>query len=497
MTSASRKPREILDPKSVAKLSAPSRPDGGDSRQETSDTEVRSLRIRTSPGGRKVFILRARLRGEKNPRRWKLGQFVEQNVSTINPDADLLIETPFLTLAQARDKARAYNNLIKQGVDPEAAIETAKANAKLEKIKAEREAAKLEQEKLAAELRAAQNTFGAVVERFLEDKSGANGKVSRRAFTLRDYKRVLKGDDFSSIRDKPIEEITDIDIDDILDNISKRTGAASVYYAFARLRGLFLWARTKKILKINPMETVEKRPRGPSRERVLDDVELAIVYKSMDAAGILAPAFRLLALTGQRLREICSLEIDEIHDLDKDSPYILLPEDRTKNKRKHIVPLSPMAADILKQVLANRDKRFDKSPYVFTTTGDRPVSGYSKAKSNVDEKFKKLLEEQDPIVVRRINKKTNWVLHDLRRTFSTGLSELRVDDLVIELSINHYSGKLGGVAGIYNHAKRLDERREAMNLWAKHIQKLIDPDDGATMCNNKRNNDNVIQMRTA
>lgn len=56
-------------------------------------------------------------------------------------------------------------------------------------------------------------------------------------------------------------------------------------------------------------------------------------------------------------------------------------------------------------------------------------------------------------------------LHDLRRTFSTGLGELSVEPDVIELLLNHSSGLRAGVASTYNKSQRLPERKAALERW--------------------------------
>ena len=51
-----------------------------------------------------------------------------------------------------------------------------------------------------------------------------------------------------------------------------------------------------------------------------------------------------------------------------------------------------------------------------------------------------------------------WRLHDLRRSFVTGLAELGIRPDVIELDVNHVSGMRGGIAGVYNRSELLPER---------------------------------------
>jgi hypothetical protein len=48
---------------------------------------------------------------------------------------------------------------------------------------------------------------------------------------------------------------------------------------------------------------------------------------------------------------------------------------------------------------------------------------------------------------------------------------------VVESVVNHVSGiAKAGVAGTYNRALYLAERRAALNIWALHIEQLVNPD---------------------
>ena len=68
-----------------------------------------------------------------------------------------------------------------------------------------------------------------------------------------------------------------------------------------------------------------------------------------------------------------------------------------------------------------------------------------------------------------------WTLHDLRRTFVTGMVELHVPPHVVELVVNHISGTRAGVAGTYNRSELLPERKAALERWATHVQGLVAP----------------------
>ena len=86
--------------------------------------------------------------------------------------------------------------------------------------------------------------------------------------------------------------------------------------------------------------------------------------------------------------------------------------------------------------------------FVFSTTGRRPITGFSKAKTALDRAMlaQARAEAGDSVTV------LPWRLHDLRRTAATGMAELGVLPHVVEAALNHVSGARAGVAGVYNKA---------------------------------------------
>jgi integrase len=116
----------------------------------------------------------------------------------------------------------------------------------------------------------------------------------------------------------------------------------------------------------------------------------------------------------------------------------------------HVVPLSPLVRELIASVPGNGE-------LVFTTDGRSPVSVGSKIKRRLDQ----------------VMNIPPWRLHDLRRTFVTGLAELGIRPDVIELAVNHISGLRGGIAGVYNRSELLPERRAALERWATHVQELV------------------------
>ncbi len=218
-------------------------------------------------------------------------------------------------------------------------------------------------------------------------------------------------------------------------------------------KALFYWAVNEGFLEASPFARmtapVEKRPRS----RDLKHPEIKRLWAACEATAYpFGPLVELLMLTLQRRNEVSEMQWSEI-DLDKAEWTI--PAERSKSQRAHIVPLSKPAVQIIEAL-----PRYLGGPYVLTTTGGtRPVSGFSKMKARLD----------------KAAKISDWRLHDLRRTGRSEMARLKVDDVVAERVLNHVPR---GLAKVYNQYQYLDEKREALNLWARELLKITRPDKG-------------------
>jgi integrase len=127
-------------------------------------------------------------------------------------------------------------------------------------------------------------------------------------------------------------------------------------------------------------------------------------------------------------------------------------------KRQHSIPLTPMAAALL----ISPPKGF-----VFPARGkDSAFNGFSKSKQAFDNQ----LDGVEP-----------WTLHDLRRTFSTGLARLRVPPHIKEMLLSHVSAK-DPVEAIYDRYNYMDEQREALLKWEAKLQALLSKQEDQSPC---------------
>jgi integrase len=119
----------------------------------------------------------------------------------------------------------------------------------------------------------------------------------------------------------------------------------------------------------------------------------------------------------------------------------------------------------------------NKAAFVFSTNGETAVSGFSRAKERLDEE---MLEIAKADAEERFDNPKDvaiepFTIHDLRRSFASGLARLGVRLEVIERCLNHVSGSFGGIVGVYQQHDFAKECAEAWELWAKHIAKTIKP----------------------
>ncbi len=389
------KPAVRLDQRAARSLPGP-----GDGKGDVlyPDLELPALNLRVFASGHRSWIVRYRV----GPR---------QRAVTLGSVAEL-------SAGEARRRAREILAQVRLGRDP--AAEKAKARE------------------------AAAATFGAIAEAFLEERA-----AELRPATLREYRRHLQIY-LAPWRPLPAVELDRATIARRLAALAKASGAVTAARTHATLSALFSWAIRRGLLKLdaNPAALAWKPEPPPARDRVLSLEELAAIWRATDPASDFGAIVRLLVLTGCRREEAGGMTWAE---LDLERGAWLLPATRTKNRRPHLVPLSPPARALLEQ----RPRRYGR-PFVFGT-GANGFVGWSHAKARLDAALPEALGR--PIAP--------WRLHDLRRSVVTGLAEHGLaPPHIVEAIVNHASGHKAGVAGVYNRAAYEPEKRSALDRWA-------------------------------
>jgi integrase len=407
--------------------------DKGTTRDEM-DSVVPGFGVRISETGRRTFILVARYPGSNNPTRRALGEYGE------------------LTLEKARDKARDWLKLIKQGKDP----------------REEEERQRL------AEQRKRENSFAAVAEAFIAYIKQPKQKLRTADVMERNLRQTF-------VKPWASRPITEIGADDVKRVIREAVGRGATYQAFqdfALVRRLFNWAigTDDYGLEANPCQRLNTKDligERYARDRTLTDDELRAFWRATDRLGYpFGPLYRLLALTGLRLGEACGAHWDEI---DLKGGKWKIPAARMKKTKgggkPFMVPITEAITDLLKSL-----PRFTKGEFCFSHSyGQKPLRSnfFSDAKERLDglmvEELHKMATEQgrDP---KRV-KLPAFVNHDIRRTVRTRLSPLQIREEVREAVLAHVRP---GIKGVYDEYEYFPEKREALTLWNARLRSIVE-----------------------
>lgn len=391
------------------------------------DTELKGFGIRVTKAGAS-YLVQYRMGGrETSTRRYSIGR----HGSPWTPD-------------RARERAADLLEMVRRGIDP------------AEKERQEAEAA----------AREAQTASGLGFSKHADTYLSKRVAGQRRA---REVARIFERDLKPHFGSTPLPDIRKADVVALLDKVGVRNGSAA-NKAHSALKTFFRWATERDTIQHSPMEGLRKPDPAASeaRDHVLREDEIRLVWL---ASFGLPPQFggmvRFLILTGQRLREVAGISWNEIDETKREWT---LPGERTKNGKAHVIPLSEHALQILKDAPAVKSER----KLIFTTTGKAPVSGFSKAKAELDKLVVKLAAkeaqeagEAEPMTIEP------WRYHDLRRTLATSCERLGVPIAVTEAILNHVSGSKRGIVSVYQRHAYLDEKRVALDRWAAEVARIV------------------------
>ena len=219
-----------------------------------------------------------------------------------------------------------------------------------------------------------------------------------------------------------------------------------------------------------PTETVE-------RDRVLPANEIANMWRALGSTDMRESTRRVIRLclvTAQRVGEVAGMALSE---LDLDQAVWTIPPARSKNKREHVVPLSQMAIEIIREQLADVEQLADRKgrevpDFVFPGPGARAsVTGAAIAKAIKREEITK----RSATTIMGVEP---WTAHDLRRSAATGMEELGISPFIIGHVLNHVSAtKTSITSRVYARYTYDKEKCEALDLWASRLRGIVD--DGA------------------
>jgi integrase len=389
------------------------------------DDELRGFGIKVTPKDARTYVLQYRMGGRDTPtKRWTIGGH----------------GSPW-TATTARTEAERLLQLVSQGVDP---VEDARRR--------EREAVTLE--------------FGAYLDTFRDGYLKTDwGDSWPQAY------RQLEMHALPEFKGQLLPAIGKAEINGLFDKLKEHPALAR--NVWAALSKMMSWATVQRgDLALNVMASMAPPAGAKARKRTLSNDEILAFWRAThELDNPFGPFLRLLLITIQRRSEVAGLWWKETSH---NEGLWRLPGERAKNKLDHLIPLSTLAtAELTKLGWKHRG-------LAFTTTGETPISGFSKLKKRLDglmltelrkieaERAEAAGEKPHPVELEA------WRLHDLRRTGTTQLQRLGFSIEIGERVINHHQGgSASGLRKIYNLYEYQDEKTRALQAWSDWLDQLI------------------------
>ena len=331
---------------------------------------------------------------------------------------------PALTLAVARQMRDQYLTMLAQGIDPQKQQEEVSEQRQIE----------------------LDSIFSVVAGRWFQLKS-----KSVTEDYAKDIWRSLEKDIFPTIGEIPVQALKARTIVEALEPIKARGALETVRRLVQRINEIMIYAVNTGLIDANPASGVGMAFEKPKKQNMptLRPEELPKLMRSLVMSNLSITTRCLIEwqlLTLVRPAEASGTQWAEI---DFDMKLWVIPADRMKAKREHVVPLSKQALEILevmRPMSANRQ-------YVFPSRNN-PKEPMNSQTANA--------------ALKRIGYGGKLVAHGLRSIASTALNEANFNPDVIEAALAH-SDK-NEVRRAYNRSTYLEQRVKLMNWWGEKVK---------------------------
>lgn len=342
---------------------------------------------------------------------------------------------PEMSLREARSLGLEYRKTVMSGVDP-----------------------------LTERLREKVNPFKTVDDlaiNWLEEVSRRvkHPEIPERIYN-KDIKPVIGNIALGDLKARDIKRV----IDSIRDGRNPRPTIAND--ALGYMKQIFNFGVKLDVVAGNPAAAFKPSDAGgteKSRERALSIEEIEqlfdAIHSNINQFGVSNMlSVKLLLLTGVRKNELLQALWEEV---DFESSCWTIPKHRTKTGKEFKIPLSTGAMSCL---LSLKGLAFD-SKFLFPSR--RAGKRFEHVSPDTLNRAISVLLEKDDTDIE------HFTVHDLRRTYRSLLSQLKILPHIAERCLNH---KLRGIEGVYDTYDYYDERKEANRELEKLVIDYITPD---------------------
>lgn len=373
--------------------------------QDHFDSKVSGFGIRVTSAGTKTFFFRYEI-GRR--RRLTLGRY------------------PLLSVSKARDLAREAAGQVARGEDPQGSRQDARKAI----------------------------TFGHLAELYLEK----HAKPSKA--TWHEDERMIQKDLLPIWGNLKAESIEKADLRRLLSGIAEgrsggRTKPAPVTAnrVLALVSGIFNFGIDEGLVASNPALRFRKPAVERARERNLQPSELRELWPHLGSFHpIMASFWKLILLTAQRPGEVRKMRWQDIMD-----GIWILPQESTKNRRSHRVPLSSQVQRILESL---HDLTGDSTWVLESVKRRSRFSSYGPLQST-SKATRRLVE---------LSGLEPFTPHDLRRTAATQMTSIGITSFIVEKILNHADAKM---AAVYDRSSYDAQKLDALSHWADSLESIL------------------------
>lgn len=255
--------------------------------------------------------------------------------------------------------------------------------------------------------------------------------------------------------DTPADSVTPDDVERLIRPI-ERKGFSTGRLTLALLRKMYNWAVLPESAAIpgdgpllniaNPcrLYRLDKNNKPAPVVRFLKEKEIKAFWHSL-GDGNSDRILKLQLLTGCRVSEVCGMTESE---LDRGDWEWSIPAERSKNNRPHLVPLTDQMIELIGP---------PADDFIFPAASK---SGHTTSFGAIQ----CVTRHCEALGIADVG------THTMRRTFITNMARLNVPTEIRNRLTNHADQS---VDGIYNQHDYLEQKRDALQRWDRHLRGII------------------------
>ncbi|WP_018692257.1 tyrosine-type recombinase/integrase [Algicola sagamiensis] len=230
----------------------------------------------------------------------------------------------------------------------------------------------------------------------------------------------------------------------------------NIKVTLTEIKGALRFCSKRGIIENTAFELLNPSDFAPPvnvRDRVLSDREIGLIWFQCDSFLLKRnqTILKLLLIYGCRIGELCN---SKKKHFDLKARLWTVPKEISKSSKAIRRPIPDFLVPLIEQAL----HLYPESEWMFLNKSKtRPVLTSSLSS------IARLCDEHLGI--------SEFVLHDIRRTLSTKMTDLGCPIHITEKLLGH---AMGGVLAVYNKSDMLDEIEHWMIVWKDHIASCVE-----------------------